>query len=61
MVLGRMAGDRRADEVVLSVLLAVSGSKHAVTDGQQRLDRLAGRAVKSFAFRQIVEGTTGRE
>ena len=57
MDFGRMAGDTRTDEVVLSVLR----SKQVVLDGQDRLDRLAGLAVKFFTFSQVVENAAKRE
>ena len=50
-----------AKHSVLSVMLSVLRSKQVVLDGQDRLDRLAGLAVKSFAFSQVVENNLLRE
>ena len=46
---------------MLSVMLSVLRSKQVVLDGQDRRDRLAGLAVKSFAFSQVVENNLERE
>ena len=50
-----------AKHSVLSVMLSVLRSKQVVLDGQDRLDRLAGLAVKSFGFSQVVENNLMRE
>ena len=50
-----------AKHSVLSVMLSVLRSKQVVLDGQYRLDRLAGLAVKSFIFSQVVENNRKRE
>ena len=54
---GRTSNVSAAKHSVLSVLR----SKQVVLDGQDRLDRLAGLAVKSFGFSQIVENNLKRE
>jgi hypothetical protein len=54
---GRTSNMSTAKHSVLSVLR----SKQVVLDGQDRLDRLAGLAVKSFAFSQVVENNLKRE
>ena len=58
---GRISRVSTAKHSVLSVMLSVLRSKQVVLDGQDRLDRLAGLAVKSFAFSQVVENKLKRE
>ena len=58
---GRISRVSTAKHSVLSVMLSVLRSKQVVLDGQDRRDRLAGLAVKSFACSQVVENNLKRE